>query len=808
MANLWRDARLGLRALRRHPGFTSVAVLTLALGIAANAAIFSVVYATFIAPLPYREADRLVMVWSYYREERGPTSAADFAEWRRQSAAVFEDLNAFGWRSVNVATRHRPEHLEAGPVTPGYLPMLGYGHPLALGRDFLDEEAIPGRDHAVILTHRLWSERFGADPRIVGQTIRLDGKPHVVVGVLGEGPADLNQNQLWLPMAFTPEQLDDRTSTLYLNVMGRLRPGLTVARANAHMASVNQRLAELHPGSSTDRTIRVEPFRNDFLGEGTKRALWLLLGAVGFVLLIACANVANLLLARGTARGRELGLRAALGASRAEIFRQLVVESLVLAAIGGALGVGLATLLVRVVVALMPPFLLPTEADVRLNLPVLLFSLLACLASGVLSGCVPAWQAARADVGAALKQAGPSLKASGGWLRQALVVVEFALALTLLTGGGLALHSFLALTRVDLGLRPENLLTFSLPRPEEEAVPAERIRVFYDRLLDRVQAIPGVLSAALSTCMPLRPSGFGTPFTVVGRPSSRDVARLNVVTPPYFGTLGIRVVRGRAFTERDTAGAPRVAMVSATFARRFLPIVDPLGERLLMPEVNPGVRSATAGREYEVVGVFGDVRYQSPGSDPLPEIAVPFAQSAWPTAFVAVRTSGNPAAVRRSIEAVVRSLDPDVPLADVKTMRQRVSESLANDRFNSLLFGSFGAVALLLAALGIYGVMSFAIAQRTREIGLRMALGAERGRLLRDVLRQGTMTALAGCVAGSAGAWLAVRSLRGIVHGVGDLEPGPFVAVVLTLVTVALLACLVPALRAASVQPMAALRHE
>jgi putative ABC transport system permease protein len=689
--------------------------------------------------------------------------------------------------------------------------MQGYGHPLALGRDFLEEEGTVGRDQVVILSHRLWRERFGADPAILGHSIRIDGKPHTVVGVLGSGPADLHVYPLWVPLAFTPEQLDHRNADHEFTVMGRLKRGATVEQANAEMAAITRRLTESHPDTHAGWSVSVEPFRNDFLSDNTKRGLWLLLGAVVFVLLISCANVANLLLARGTARERELAVRTALGASRAEVVRQLITESLVLAFVGGALGVALAYALLRVVVALIPPDMLPTEADIRLNVPVLLFTLAACALSGVLSGCAPAWQAARTSFHPQLKQGGPSLSGAGHKLRQGLVVLEFALALTLLTGGGLAMQSLFTLTTLDLGFRTQHLLTLSLPVPEDRPATPERTSGFYRELLERVQALPGVLSASISTSTPLRPA-FGMPFSIAGRPpldsSRREFALFNMVSPAYFETLGIRLEQGRSFTEQDAAGGLRVAMVNETFVKRHLANVDPLTQRVLVPSLSPGAEKPGPANEWQIVGVFTDARSFGPRNTPRDEIAVPFWQSPWPSARMAVRTSGDPTGVRHAIGSIVQTLDPDLPMADVKTMEQVVSESLAGDRFNTVLFGSFAAVGLLLAAFGVYGVMSFVVAQRTREIGLRMALGAERADVIRAVLRDGMKTAVAGTVLGSVGAWYAARTLRGIVYGIGDLGPGPFVGVALTLLCAALLACLVPAVRAASVQPMVALRQE
>jgi putative ABC transport system permease protein len=800
---------MGLRLLVRNRASSAVSILTLGLGIAANAVIFTVVYATFLAPLPYRDAEGLVLVWSLYQGDRSETSAPDYLEWKRQ-AAVFEDLVAWTGRGVNLATSDRPEHVRAGMVTPRKLSMMGYGHPLAHGRDFLDEEGTAGRDKVAILSNRLWRERFGADPSIVGRAIRVDGAPHTVVGILGAGPGDVHMYQIWLPMAFTPEQLDPRDPVHTLTVMGRLRPGVSVAQANAAMGTISARLASAHPEAHRDWSVSVEPFRNNFLSDHTKRGLWLLLGAVGFVLLIACANVANLQLALATARERELALRMALGAARREIVQQLVAESLVLAGLGGLLGVALAHALLKVVVALIPPNMLPTESDIRLSPPVLAFTLAACVLSGIVSGCAPAWQTTRTSFRAVLAQAGSSVVGGAHRLRSTLVVAEFALAITLLTAGGLAVHGLFALTRVDRGFRTDGVLTFWLPLPEDGSMSPGQVKAFYRELLERIESTPGVRSAAVSTGLPMRGSS-GVSFTVAGRPqetSRPSFAAFNAVTPAFFETLGIRITRGRAFDERDARGTVPVAVVNETFVRHHLGGVDPLAQRVVLPQVAPGEGWSPAPVEHQIVGVSADVRSRYRATDaPRDEIAVPFGQTPWPAARVAIRTAGDPLAVRRPVEAIVRSLDPDLPLAEVKTLEQIVSESLATDRFNTFLFGAFGLVALLLAALGIYGVMSFAVAQRTREIGLRMALGAQRRLVVGSVLRQALATASLGIGIGAVGAWYAATTLRGIIHGVEGSGAGPFAAVALTLLCAALAGCAAPAMRAASVDPMSALRQ-
>jgi putative ABC transport system permease protein len=813
MSDLVRDARFGCRLLWRNPGFTSIAVLALALGIAANTAIFSVVYATLLAPLPYPHPDQLVMVWSKIQGNKNVTAAATYQEWKRQSK-VFQDLNAWTGRGVSFATgSDRPERVQASVMTPGFYKMVG--DPLFMGRDFLPEEGEPGKDRVTILSHRFWRERFGSDANILGREVRIDGQPHTIVGVLAPGLADRGDGRLSVPLAFNPDQLNHDFH--WLLVMGRLKANVSMEQANSDMDVVTKQLAEAFPKSNTGWSAVVEPLQNNFLSRETIRGLWLLLGAVGFVLLIACANVANLLLARGTARQREVAVRSSLGAGRRQLFAQFLTEGVLLAGIGGVVGVLLASILLSVILAMMPPNTLPIEAEVGLNMPVLLFTLAASVLSGVLFGCAPAWQATRANLNTTLKEEGRSTVGGGRHrLRRGLVVAEFALALTLLAGGGLAIHSLVKLIHVDLGFRTDHLLTFSLPVPSERLSQPEQISAFYRRLLEQVEAVPGVASASTSTGMPVMGTGFGMPFDVAGKPaadpSQRPGAGFNMVTPGYFRTFGLQMVRGRALTEADVAGGLPAAVVNETFVKRYLAGVDPLAQRLMVEQLIPGVTKLGPPVEWQIVGVYRDIRNAGPRGtregDSFPEIDVPFWQSPWPGTVMAVRTAGDPGSIRKSIAAIVQSMDPDLPIADVKTMDQLVDESMAGDRFNALLFGTFAGLALVLAVLGIYGVMSFAVAQRTHEIGLRMALGADRGRVLKEVLKEGLATALAGLVLGSIGAYFVGRAMQGMWFGVGAMEPGSFSLVAATLLAAALLACIVPARRAASVDPMTALRQE
>jgi putative ABC transport system permease protein len=808
MANLARNIRFGLRLLGKNLGFTFVALLALILGIGANTAIFSVVYATLLSPMPYPNPDQLVMVWSKINGDRNGVSAGDFLDWKGQST-VFQSICAWTGGNYSLSTSDHPEQIRTRVVTPGCSSMVGT--PFFLGRDFLPEEGEVGNDRVVVMTHRLWEERFGSDRDIIGKPVRLNGERYTVVGVLAVGQPDRLESQLFVPLAFKPDQINHDFH--FVLVMGRLKPGITLRQANADMDSVTRHIAEVYPKSNKGWGATVEPLQNDFISKDTIKNLWLLMGAVGFILLIACVNVANLLLARGTVRQKEIAVRAALGATRWQLFAQFLTESLALSLIGGVLGVALAWVLLKVIVAIMPPFTLPSEADLRLNLPVLFFSLAASLLSGVLFGSAPAWQTARLNLSDTLKETGRSASSAGRHgLRRTLVVIEFALALTLLAGAGLVIHSFWKLTRVDLGFRQDHILTFFLPVTNDRFARPEQINAFYRQLMDKIGALPGITAVAASTGMPIIGVNFGMPFNLAGQavddPSSRPGAGFNMVTPEYFRTFGIPMVKGRVFTEQDAAGGLPVAVVNETFAKKYLSNVAPLTQRIVVDELIPGVTKLGPPIEWQIVGVYHDVHNGGVRGDGFPEIDVPFWQSPWPQAGLAVRTLGDPASMTKSITAVVHTVDPDLPLDQVKPMDQLVHESLASDRFSTVLFGSFAGVALLLAAIGIYGVMSFAVAQRTHEIGLRMALGAGPRQVLRLVLREGMLLAFAGLVVGLAGTYFVARLLKTILYQVNAADPAAISAVTAVLLLSALLACYIPARRATQVDPMVALRDE
>jgi len=625
------------------------------------------------------------------------------------------------------------------------------------------------------------------------------------------GQTDRLESQFVVPLAFQPEQIT--YDFHWLLVIGRLKAGVSIAQAQADMNVVTGRIAQEHPQSNKGWSSSVEALHLDFFSRDDQRTLWLLMGAVGLVLLIACANVANLVLAKGTARLREAALRTSLGATRWQLFSQFLTENLVLSGIGGSLGIALGFALIRALVLTLPPNRLPSEADVSLNLPVLLFTLAATTVAGVLFGCAPAWHAARVDPNETLKEGGRSGTSLARLRsRKILVVSEFALALTLLSAAGLALHSLWNLSRVDLGFRSDHLLTFGLQPPKEEPFQAAHITSFYGEVLEKIESLPGVVNAEAATGMPIEGINFGMPFSIAGQtvsdPSARPGAGFQMVTPGYYETLGIPMAKGRPFTQKDSATAPRVAIVNETFVQRFLSGMDPLRQRIVVEQLVPGQTKLGPPVEWQIVGVSRNIHNAGIRNEGFPVIEVPFEQSPWPRAGLVVRTNGDPAAMSKSIAAAIHSVNADVPLEEIRTMDQIVHESMVDDRFMTALYASFAGVALLLAAVGIYGVMAFFVAQRTHEIGLRIAFGASQDHVVSLVLKEGLLLTAIGLGVGMAGAFVAGRALRGLLYGVSTVDSVAFSAVAVTLFAAALIACYIPARRAAKIDPMVALRYE
>lgn len=808
MALLWSEIRVAFRALGRRPGFASIAILTLALGIASNTVVSSAVYAVFLAPLPFPDSSRVVLVWSQFRGGRRPTTPADYIEWKR-SAAVFEELHAVSERTVNIVTDDQPDHVAAAPVTPGYLHMLRYGHPLALGRDFAPAEGLAGNDRVVILSNRFWRARFAADPNIIGRLVRIDGQPHEVVGVLGGGAGDSNENQVWLPLAFTPEQLDPRSSPFSLTVIGRLRRGVTIEQANAVMSTVNGALLGRRSGVLRELTVSVEPYRNSFLSTGVKRGLWLLLSAAVLVIAIGTVNIANLMLARGATRWREFAVRAALGASAPAIARHLVTEAVVLGAIAGALGAALAAGVLRILPRLLPPALLSTDVAITAALPVLLASVVLAILAGALSALPLVWRATRSNVFNSLRQGVASAEPASGRFLRGLVALEFALAMTLLTAGALALHGFMTLTCVDLGFAADNVLTFRVPISESELQTPRQVRGFYDELTRKLERIPNVSSVSVSTSIPLARGGLGRPFYVAGQPRQIPMdpfADFNAVAPDYLRTLRIRLVAGRTILPSDTAGTLPVALVNETLVRRHLGGQDPLRSMLVIPHILPGDAPPTELLQLHIVGVFADVRHAGAADDAVEEIVVPFDQAPWPSAAIAIRSNGDASILIRSVRGAVASLQPDLPIADVETLEARRRRMLSTDRFSLVVFGTVASVGLVLATFGVYALASYSVAQRTRDTGIRVALGASRTAVVLHMFRESFTSAAVGTIVGCGGAWVASRLLRGVVNGVADFTLAAQLAAGALLIGVAAVACLLPAVRAGRTSPGLALR--
>ncbi len=807
MQALLQNLRFSLRMLAKNPGLTTTILLTLALGIGANTAIFTVDYATMMAPLPYPQPDQLVIVWSKIKTYHNSVAAGDFTDWKRQSTS-FQDLNAWSGSRFNIATKDQPELIQGRLATTGWFQMMGQS--FTLGRGFLPEEGVEGKNHVVVLTHKLWM-KLGASPHIIGTTMPMDGEPYTIVGVLAPGPDDRNDAQITVPLVFKPDQVNHDFH--WLLVMGRLKPGVTLKQAQADMDSVTTHIAEQYPKSDKGWGAWVEPLKNDFMPKERILILWLLLGAVGFVLLIACVNVANLLLARSMVRQKELAVRSALGATPRTIFVQLLTESILLALMGGVLGIGAGYAMLAGLVAVMPEGTLPTEASLHLNIPILIFTLLATTLAGLLFGCVPAWYSSRVDPAETLKEGGRTGTSAGRHrLRRILVVGEFTLALALLAGAGLAIHSFWNLLRVDLGIQTDHILTFGLPVPDSRPKDPEKIVAYYRQVLSSIAAVPGVTHATAMTGMPLQGTYFGMPFTIVGQPAAADPSQrpgagFQMVTPDYFQTFGIKLISGRFLNDQDTAASTKVAVVNEDFVKKFLKGTDPLKASLGVEQLIPGVTKLGPEVPWQIVGVYRSVRSRG-FRDENPEITIPFWQIPWPSASIGVRTAEDPASMVRSIAAAVHGVDPQIALDEPKTLDQVREDVLADDRFTVILFVSFAAVALLLAALGIYGVMSFSVAQRSHEIALRMALGANRSRVVALIVREGVILALVGLGFGLIGAYFVGRAMQSTLYGVGAMDFTAFGAVGAILVIAALLACWVPALRAASVEPMRVLRTE
>jgi predicted permease len=808
LETLIQDVRYGLRQLRRSPGFATIAILTLALGIGANTAIFSVVNTVLLRPLPYRDDGRLVMVWGYDRPHGYNTDAVsppDFRDWQAQNR-VFESMAGSTDVMYTLTGAGDPAPITAYEFSAEYFRLLGV--PPLIGRTFAPEEEQEGRNHVVVLGYRLWRSRFGGDRNLVGRTIALDGTPYIVVGVMPQSFPDAI-TQLWTPLITPPAAVEDRNYR-FLRVVARLKPGVTVQQAQTEMSAIAGRLEIAYPKTNKGEGVNVVGMRQNSTGD-IRAPLLVLLCAVGFVLLIACANVANLVLARAAARGREVALRTALGASRSRLLRQLLTESVLLGLSGGALGLLLAYWATNALVAMFPPTIanlsIPRIDKIPIDGWVLGFALAASLLTAVIFGLVPALQSCGVDAYESLKESGRSLTASrqGRRFRNVVAVTEVALSLVLLAAAGLALKSLVRLLHGDLGLNPGHVLSMRVLLPSSKYPKPGDDLAFGNQVLDRIKSLPGVQDAGTVTFLPL--SGWwGVRSVALESQAQSGQQRPQVVwdsvTPGYFRTVDIPLLRGRYFTDADREGSTKVAILSASLSRRIAPAGDPLGQRIVVDGIDSPL---------EVVGVVGNIHQlgltSSEGTEGM-QVYFPFSQAPSPLMCFAIRTASDPASLAKAAQRAIWSVDEDQAISYVMSMTQLASESLAPQRVVAILLGIFAAVALALAAIGLYGVISCTASQRTHEIGIRMALGAGRSEVLRLVVFDGLKLTVVGLACGLAIALAVARLLSSMLYGVKPRDPATLVAVAILLAIVALLACYIPARRAMAVDPMTALRQE
>ena len=799
--DLWRDFRFSLRSLLKRPGFTAIALLALALGIGANTAIFSLVNAVILQPLPYRDPDRLISVYgTRNRSTQGSVGPTDFLDYRSQNK-TFAQFAASGsmMLPMNLTGSGEPERLNASIITGNYFDTFGVRP--ALGRGFSLENEKTGQDHVTVLSHAFWQTRFGGDPNIVNKTINLDGKAYEVLGVM---PAEVvlpQPAQLWVPINFDADPEMKMRNARFLRGIGRLKEGVTLDQAQTDTDLIAAQLEQQYPDSNTGWSLRLIPLREILVG-GSRTMLFILFGAVGFVLLIACANVANLLLVRAAARQKEIAMRTALGASRLRIIRQMITESLLLAIFGGALGALLAVAGVKLLVSLGEDNI-PRTANVKIDATVLAFTLLISLATGLLFGLAPAIRTMKENLVDALKDGirGGSEATVKNRTRSLLVVFESAIAVMLLIAAGLLIRSLVALQNVDPGFDPNNVLTLRVDLPRQKYNTPEKASNFFEQLETRVAGLPGVEAVGLITDLPLSGEARDMPYRVEGRPATSDIAFVDFrrVNKNYFSAMRIPLRCGRNFTEQEVRQSDKAIVVSQAFVDSVFPNEEALGKRLI---IWSGIRN----EPYEIIGIVGDTRYQSLQGEPSATMYVPTRELLFVN--LVIRTQGDPLSLVGGVRKEVNALDPDLPIAAIRPMTEWVAMSAAGARYRTTLLGLFALLAMILAATGIYGVMSYSVAQRTQEIGVRMALGARPFDVLKLVVRQGMMLALIGVIVGLAGALALTRVMSSLLFGVTERDPITFVAVAALLIVVAFISCFVPAHRATKVDPLVALRYE
>jgi putative ABC transport system permease protein len=804
MQTLLQDLRYSVRTFLRKPGFTAVAVVTLALGIGANTAIFSVINAVLLRSLAFEEPERLVKVWANtdrYPKDKVQTSPPNFRDWSEQNHS-FSNIAAYLEFAFNITGSGEPERVPGAAASAALFPTLGISP--ALGRAFTTDEDKPGNDNVVVLSHALWQRRFAGDPGVLGQTIAIDGNSVTIIGVMPEGfryPS--KETEVWIPLALDPQST--ARMSFFLDVIARLKPGVSLDEAQADMSTVSARLEQQYPKTNTGWGVNLVPLHEEMVGE-IRPILLILMGVVGFVLLIACANVVNLLLVRAVSRQREIAIRSALGASRRRIVRQLLTESVTLSLAGGALGLFIAAWGVDLLLALSLETI-PRAEEVGLDISVLAFTFGVSVLTGIVFGVAPALQGSRLDLTTSLKESGRGATGSRHRLRSALIVAEIAIALVLLTGGGLLLKSFIRLQQVNPGFDARDVILAEVALPTGKYKDEAQWRSFYEQALDRIAALPAIESAGATSSIPLRGHDNRQLFYIEGRPSGgpQDYtgASYRVITPGYFRALSIPVLQGRDFTSQDRDHTQGVVIINAAYQRRFFPGEDPLGKRLKMG------RGPDSGSPYlTVIGVVADIKHTGLNKEAAPEMYLSYLQSPEFLMTLAVKSFEQKEAVLAAIRGELAAIDPDQPLSKVALFEQLLSDSVASQRFNTLLLGLFAALALALATVGIYGVMSYSAAQRTQEIGIRIALGAQSKDILKLIVGQGLALMVAGVVVGLAASFALTRLLESFLFGISATDAVTFAAVSLLLSAVTLLACYIPARRATKVDPMVALRYE
>jgi putative ABC transport system permease protein len=811
MDSLIKDIRYGVRGLVKHPGFTTIVVLTLALGIGASTAIFSIVDSVLLRRLPYRNAERIVAIQELNPAgKRIQITSANFYDWRTQQT-VFEHLAAIKTTTTNLALSDHAERIDLAQTNANFFDVFGITP--QYGRLFipLDEQA--GHDPVVVVSHSLWQRRFGADPSLVGKPITLDGKNYTVVGIAPPGFQYPDKTELWLPpLKLVPEFYPDQDVTQlrrmgYLAAVALLKPGVSLPQAAGEMETITARLRQQYPDTNNRRFNRVASLHEHLVGD-TNKLLWLLLGAVTFVLLIGCANVANLLLASGAARQKEMAIRTALGASRWRVMRQLFTESTILALTGGAVGLLIAYWGLAAITKLLPADF-PRLNEIHMDLRVLAFTFAASVLTGILFGLAPVLQVSRSDVQDSIRETGRGASGSlrQARFRQALIMVEVALSVVLLAGAGLLFRSFMRLQSVETGFMSEQVLTARLnPSGSNFTQPADYVN-FYSKVLEKLSTVPGVQDAAFINTLPLD-KGPTSGFRVEGRPITTPdkwpSVNYRAVSPNYFKAMGIPVVQGRAYTERDTGNAPPVMIVNQQLVHEVFPDENPVGKRITFGSTDSNRQPIW----FEIVGVVANVRSLELREEPMAELYFSALQDSWPAMSLVVRSSVEPSSLSASVRQVVNEVDKSVPVSSVQTMDHVVSESITQPRFNLFLLALFGSVAMLLSAAGIYGVTAYTVTQRTHELGIRIALGAQVSDVLKIILGKGMAVIGVGLVIGLASAFALMRLLRSLLFGVGENDPLTFAVITGVLLLVALLACYIPARRATKVDPLVALRYE